>query len=230
MGMSWWGLGTFGFLLGMRHALEADHVAAVASLTDRNTTLAEAARLGAAWGLGHTLTLVIFGTAVLAADTLVSERLAWALELGVGLMLVALGADVLRRLVRDKVHFHAHRHDDGTTHFHAHSHGDGEDHRHHHGRLPKRAIFVGSMHGMAGSAALVLLTVSQAPSLLGGLLYIGIFGLGSIAGMALLSTAIAVPLHYSARTLTWMGNGLQGVIGGGTIVIGLALIYSLVHA
>ena len=228
--MSWVGLGVFGFLLGMRHALEADHVAAVASLTDRNTSFAQAARLGAAWGLGHTLTLLVFGTVVLAADTLVSERLAWALELGVGLMLVGLGADVLRRLVRSKVHFHVHRHDDGTTHFHAHSHEDEDAHRHDHGGLPKRAIFVGSMHGMAGSAALVLLTVSRAPSLLGGLLYIGIFGLGSILGMALLSTAIAVPLRYSARTFTWMGNGLQGAIGAGTIAIGLALIYSLVHA
>jgi len=213
----------------MRHAFEADHVAAVASLTSRKTSFRDALRLGAVWGLGHSVTLFVFGSVVLLADTLVSERLAWALELGVGLMLVVLGVDVLRRLVRSKVHFHVHRHENGTAHLHAHSHEDDSRHQHVHGTFPTRALFVGLMHGMAGSAALVLLTVSRATSLADGLVYIAIFGLGSILGMAILSTAIAMPIRYSARAATWFGNGLQGVIGAGTMGIGVSVIYTLLQ-
>ena len=223
------GLAVFGFLLGIRHALEADHVAAVASLSARSTSVAKAVRLGAVWGVGHTLTLFVVGTAVLVADTIVPERLARALELAVGLMLVVLGVDVLRRLVRSKVHFHVHEHDDGTTHFHAHSHAGEAGHRHAHtDGFSMRALLVGLMHGMAGSAALVLLTLSNTPSLAAGLVYIAIFGLGSICGMALLSVAIAVPLRYSARTTTWLHQSLQGVIGVITIALGVSLIYELV--
>jgi ABC-type nickel/cobalt efflux system permease component RcnA len=231
--MSWVGLATFGFLLGMRHAVEADHVAAVASLSTRPTSWVQAVRVGAVWGLGHTLTLFIVGTIVLLADTVVPEPIAWGLELAVGVMLVGLGADVLRRLLRERVHFHVHAHDNGTTHFHAHSHA--EENGHAHGQdpfqgFPRRALVVGLMHGMAGSAALVLLAISNAPSFAMGLVYIAVFGIGSILGMALLSVAITVPLRYSARSITSASfhNGLQGVIGVATVLIGFALILELV--
>ena len=233
--MSWVGLATFGFLLGMRHAVEGDHVAAVASLSTRPTSWVQAVRVGAVWGLGHTLTLFIVGTIVLLADTVVPEPIAWGLELAVGVMLVGLGADVLRRLLRDRVHFHVHAHDNGTTHFHAHSHAEEDGHAHGHGQdqclgFPRRALVVGLMHGMAGSAALVLLAISKAPSFATGLLYIAVFGIGSILGMALLSVAIAVPLRYSARLITSASfhNGLQGIVGIATVLIGFALILELV--
>lgn len=228
------GFAAFGFLLGLRHAVEADHVAAVASLSARNTSLAQAVRVGTFWGVGHTLTLFLFGGIVLLADTIVPEQLAWALELAVGVMLIALGIDVLLKLIRGRFHLHVHRHDDGTTHFHAHSHAGSEDHDHAHEhahahahRFPVRALLVGLMHGLAGSAALVLLAVSNAPSVATGLLYIAVFGLGSIFGMAILSVAIAVPLRYSARTMTWFHHGLQGVIGVATIALGASVIYEL---
>ncbi len=228
--MSWVGLATFGFLLGMRHALETDHVAALTSLSTRPTSWVQAVRIGAVWGLGHTLTLFIVGTIVLLADTVVPERIAWGLELAVGVMLVGLGADVLRRLLRDRVHFHVHAHDDGTTHFHAHSHAEENGHCHEHGHgFPGRALVVGLMHGMAGSAALVLLAIAKAPSVAMGILYIGVFGAGSILGMALLSVAISMPLRYSARLITSKSfhNGLQGIIGVAAVLIGLSFIFEL---
>lgn len=224
--MSWVGLATFGFLLGMRHAVEADHVAALASLSTRPTSWVHAVRIGAVWGLGHTLTLFIVSTIVLLADTVVPERLAWGLELAVGFMLVGLGVDVLRRLLRDKVHFHVHAHDDGTTHFHAHSHADEDSHGHSH-RFPARALVVGLMHGMAGSAALVLLAIAKAPSVAMGLVYVGVFGIGSILGMALLSVAISLPLRHTARSMNRFHHSVQGIIGVATVLIGFSLIFDL---
>lgn len=218
-----------GFLLGMRHALEADHLAAVAALATRSPTVAHAVRQGAVWGLGHTLTLVLFGAVVLGMDTVMPERLARGLELVVGLMLIALGLDVLRRVWRERIHFHVHHHRDGTVHLHAHSHrrGNGHDTRHHrhaHG-FPYRALAVGLMHGMAGSAALILLTLGSITSRWQGISYIALFGLGSMLGMAVLSVAIAMPLRYSAQWLSRLHNALQGTIGFVTIALGVVVTY-----
>lgn len=219
-----------GFLIGMRHALDADHLAAVASLATRTRSLERTVRLGAAWGLGHTLTLFLCGALVLVLDLAAPVRLAQGLELAVGIMLVALGADVLRRLAAERLHFHVHRHTDGETHFHAHTHDPAAPHdpdRHHHEHprgLPIRALLVGMVHGMAGSAALLLLTLETMRSVPLGLLYMLLFGAGSLVGMALLSAVIALPLRYSARTLTGLHNGLQALIGLGTVVLGLRLV------
>ncbi|MDH3691497.1 MAG: urease accessory protein [Gammaproteobacteria bacterium] len=222
-----------GFLIGMQHALEADHLAAVAALTTRSRSVAATARQGAAWGLGHTVTLFLFGSIVLWLDRAVPDRLAYALEFAVGVMLVALGVDVLRRLSKQRVHFHSHEHDDGITHFHAHSHVKATDHhndshRHDHAKgFALRALFVGLMHGMAGSAALILLTLQTVQSPLVGMMYIGLFGIGSIVGMAVLSATIAIPLRYSANALTWLHNGLHVTIGVVTIVLGLLLMHQV---
>jgi hypothetical protein len=141
-------------------------------------------------------------------------------------MLVVLGSHVLWRLWRDRVHFHRHHHRDGTVHFHAHSHA-GEilphakaPHAHAHG-FRWRTLLVGLMHGMAGSAALLMLTVTQAPSAAAALGYIALFGIGSMIGMGLLSTVIAVPIAISARWLTFANTGLQAAVGLVTIAIGL---------
>jgi hypothetical protein len=141
-------------------------------------------------------------------------------------MLVGLGAHVLWRLWRDRIHFHKHRHCDGTVHIHAHSHA-GETiaharaaHAHAHD-FRWRTLLVGLMHGMAGSAALLVLAVSQAPSVAAGLLYVALFGIGSMLGMGALSTVIAIPLALSARWLTWFNNVLQAAVGILTIAIGV---------
>ena len=223
---------SLGFLIGMRHALDTDHLAAVASLATRDRTMGDTIRQGAIWGVGHTLTLFLFGSLVLLLDAVIPQTLAAALEFMVGLMLLALGIDVLRRLLRDRIHFHRHRHADGTLHFHAHSHsgecGHPAVHVHQHRgpqAFPLRALLVGMMHGMAGSAALILLTLQAVQTPLAGIAYIALFGIGSIAGMALLSVIIAVPLRYSATSLTWMHNGLQAAIGIITVAIGGVIVY-----
>ncbi len=219
---------TLGFFIGMRHALEADHVAAISSLATRSASPRECVRQGVFWGLGHTLTLFFFGSAVLLLDRVLPEKLASGLELAVGVMLVVLGVDVLRRLAMERVHFHLHEHEDGFRHFHGHSHaGEPAESAHGHGhwrKLPLRALVVGLVHGMAGSAALILLTLESAPSVAAGLLYILLFGVGSVAGMALLSVAIAAPLRYSAAGLTRLHGLLHGAIGLATVAIGIATV------
>ena len=146
-------------------------------------------------------------------------------------MLVGLGAHVLWRLWRDRVHFHAHAHGDGIVHLHLHSHaGEGtshvrSSHSHVHG-FRWRTLLVGLMHGMAGSAALLVLAISQAASPVSGLLYVLLFGVGSMLGMGALSAVIAVPLAVSARSLSFANRALQGGVGAITIGIGAMTIYS----
>ena len=221
-----------GLLLGMQHALEADHLAAVASLTAHSRSKRNIIRHGAVWGLGHMLTLSVFAGAVVLSERAVSASLAQWLEIAVGVMLILLGASVLWRVVRERVHFHAHRHADGQMHLHAHSHA--QDHRPHRlsehdhvhpSGFPMRSLLVGMMHGLAGSAALVVVAATALRSPLEGLIYVILFGLGSVAGMALLSAVIAVPLSLTAHLLTWVNRGLQGVIGLATMGLGGVIIF-----
>lgn len=227
---------TLGLLIGMRHALEADHVAAVASMATNSRSLRETTRLGIAWGMGHTVTLFVIGTAVLLLDTIVPETLAQGLELAVGIMLLGLGLDVLRRLIRDGIHFHIHHHN-GERHVHAHGHRapvvihDMDAHRHGHRQpIPWRALFVGLVHGLAGSAALVLLALSTIHSLWQGIVYIALFGFGSILGMAMLSVVIALPLRYAADRAAWFYKGLSATIGILTTILGATVIWQQAFA
>ena len=220
-----------GFLLGMQHALEADHIAAVSSIASRRSEVTDIVKHGLTWGLGHTLTLFAFAGAAILLGHAIPAHLSRPLETAVGVMLVGLGAHVLWRLWRDRVHFHRHHHRDGTVHFHAHSHA-GETvphvkaaHAHAHG-FRWRTLLVGLMHGMAGSAALLVLAVTQASSAVAGLGYVALFGIGSMIGMGALSTVIAVPIAISARWLTWANRGLQAAVGLATIAIGLHTIAS----
>src|SRR3954454_19989152 len=224
-----------GFLLGMQHALEADHIAAVSSIAARRTHISDIVKHGLTWGVGHTLTLFAFAGAAILLGRAIPETVARPIEAAVGLMLIGLGANVLWRLWRDRVHFHRHGHGDGTVHFHAHSHA-GEiapharaAHRHEHG-IRWRTLLVGLMHGMTGSAALLVLTVSQAPSPAVGLGYVALFGVGSMIGMGALSSLIAVPLAVSARWLTSVNSALQGAVGVLTVAIGITTIAETVLA
>jgi cytochrome c biogenesis protein CcdA len=226
------GLCVLGLLLGMKHALEADHISAVAALATRSRSVKHTVLQGTVWGVGHALTLFAFGGVVLAMHEGVPQRLANVLELAVGAMLVVLGIDVFRRLRRDRVHFHLHRHGGEVLHIHAHSHAhdtaphDPAHHRHaHHERFPLRALFVGMMHGLAGTAALILLTVGAAPSAALGIAQIAAFGVGSVAGMAALSVAIALPLRISARFLTRVHHALHAAAGAATLGLGGAIMY-----
>ena len=219
-----------GFLLGLQHALEADHIAAVASIAAEKKGFRPIVRHGALWGLGHAVTLGAFGGAVYALKLTLDEKLASGLEFAVGVMLVLLGARLLFVMARARIHFHAHRHATGELHFHAHSHaGDVVDHRasaHAHMHPTGhwgRSLAVGMVHGLAGSAALVALAAASAPSVPLGLAFMVLFGAGSIAGMALFSAVIAVPLSFAGRTLTWASRALQALASVIAMGIGLHL-------
>ena len=220
-----------GLFIGMQHALEADHVAAVASIAVRRSSVSRIVRHGAVWGIGHTITLMIFAGAALFLDQAIEEALSTILELCVGLLLVGLGSHLFYRLWRDRVHFHTHRHAHGVRHIHAHSHRDErEDHassEHNHAHpsgVPLKTLLVGMMQGLAGSAVLLVLTTATVNDPVTGMMYIAMFGFGSVLGMAALSVFIAIPLSYSAFALTWVNRGLQVVVGGTTVILGLAIV------
>ena len=221
-----------GFLIGLKHALEADHVAAVASLASKTTSVREGLALGATWGLGHTITLFIFSSIVLIFDTVVSEQLALTLEFFVGCMLVLMGGAIIKEIIKKRVHLHKHKHSDGTTHLHFHSHAQenvehqSNPHQHtHKQQFSIRALLVGMMHGMAGSAALIVLTLNSVSSIGTRLVYIFLFGIGSVVGMALLSLMIIIPLRHSEYAANRTYQGLQVFIGLVTLFLGMIIMY-----
>ena len=225
-----------GFVLGMRHALEADHAAAVASLAIRNRSVYHSISQGLAWGIGHTLTLLLFSSIVLLLGIVIPEQFAEGLECAVGVMLIGLGIDLLRRMWKDRIHFHIHQHPNEPPHFHAHSHQTQEpqaiasshNHLHPH-EFPYRALLVGLMHGMAGSAALIVLTLQTVISPTEAVSYILMFGLGSTLGMGLFSIVMAIPLWYSAQSLTWLHHSIQACVGVLTTFLGLFVMYQHAH-
>lgn len=224
---------TLAFLIGMQHATEADHVAAVSSLVSKPNSLRQMLRHGAVWGIGHTVTLFVLAGSALLLGWTISDHFATTLEAAVGFMLIGLGVHVLYRLWKDRVHFHLHAHQDGPPHFHAHSHR-GEttatDLRHawtphgHAHHFSWRALFVGMVHGLAGSAALLVIAVTQVKSVFEGLAYIIIFGVGSIFGMAIMSAAISVPFLQTAKKLTHVNRIMQAGLGVFTIGIGVNIL------
>ncbi|MCF6319380.1 MAG: urease accessory protein, partial [Proteobacteria bacterium] len=205
------------------------HVAAVASLVAGNSNFQSTVLHGVVWGVGHTITLFIFCSVALLVDGIIPNDFAESLEFAVGIMLILLGLDVLYRLYKKRIHFHTHNHGDDVKHFHAHSHkvkNNINKHNHQHNKtFPKRALFVGLMHGMAGSAALIILTLNTVETPLMALSYIAFFGIGSILGMALLSVVIAVPLKYSAAKINWLYNALQISVAFVTVGIGSWIVF-----
>jgi cytochrome c biogenesis protein CcdA len=218
-----------GLLLGIRHALEADHLAAVVALSTRTRGRFDAMWRGVAWGIGHSTSLLLIGGVCLAFGAALSPAHAHWLERGVGVMLILLGLQVLARLRRDRLHLHVHRHDDGVVHLHAHRHQsdaarDAAHHHHHRSPSNLRALVVGSVHGMAGSAALVVLASASAGSFWRGLAYIAAFGLGSVISMGVLSVVISVPLTFSAQRLTRFFRFVEIPIALGTMTLGATML------
>ena len=218
-----------GFLIGMQHALEADHLAAVGTMAAGHHGGKRGLALrGAVWGLGHTITLFAICAAVILLGMTLTERMSAALEFGVGVMLVLLGLDVLRRMRAQRVHFHAHRHDGGRPHLHAHSHQgataphgeDPHDHKHPQG-FPLRALVIGLVHGAAGSAGLLALAVAATREPWAAVGYVAVFGLGSILGMAALSFVAAWPLGAAERHAKWLHGGLA--LGAAALAVGIGI-------
>ncbi|HXG49835.1 MAG TPA: urease accessory protein UreH [candidate division Zixibacteria bacterium] len=214
-----------GLLLGLQHALDADHLIAVSTIVSEHRSLRWASLIGAFWGLGHTATLFMVGLMVIGLRLTIPERVALGLEFLVAVMLVVLGANILRRSFGvEKVHLHAHTHNPEThSHFHVHR-GPDADHGHAHPfRAMRKPFFVGMVHGLAGSAALMLLVLSTIPSAIAGLAYIVIFGLGSVGGMLAVSSLIGLPFILTARRFTLLNRWIRLLAGVASVAFGLFL-------
>ncbi len=216
----------FGFLIGLKHAVEADHLAAVSTIVAERKNVFSSTIIGGFWGVGHTLSLLIVGALVIFLKLQISETLEARLEAIVGGMLVLLGLNALRKLwQKDKVHVHAHEHT-GHQHVHLHAHEDEkQEESHHFMRFSPRAIGIGMVHGLAGSAGLMLiiLPIISSPSV--AIFYILIFGVGSIAGMMIMSLLIGLPLHLTAGKFEILNKSLLGLAGIFSLSWGAYIIY-----
>jgi high-affinity nickel-transport protein len=242
----------------MLHAADADHVIAVSTIVARERTLSTAARIGALWGVGHTLTVFLVGGAVILLNMVIPPRLSLVMEFGVALMLVILGVVTMARVTREVranilpalaqgpadhthagagtgTHLHAHAHGD---YVHSHVHGHGTQ-NHGHGQTPQawldrklggltlyqtlRPLTVGVVHGLAGSAAIALLVLAQIREPLWAVLYLLVFGAGTVAGMMLIASLIAVPFALSRQRLPYLNLWLTLAAGLLSLGVGIAL-------
>jgi high-affinity nickel-transport protein len=244
----------FGFFLGMRHATDPDHVIAVSTIVSRERSIGKAAFIGVLWGLGHTLTILFVGASIILFGLAIPARAGLTMEFCVGLMLVFLGVLNLTGAMKwigekfspahPKVtgeHAHIHEHDT-KLHFHWHSHTPASEH--HADTLPPpqviekkfaglgfyqaiRPLFVGIVHGLAGSAAVALLVLSTIRAPKWAVLYLLIFGLGTIAGMMLITSIIALPFSFAGYRFDWLNRGLVTGSGILSLAFGLLLCYQI---
>ena len=223
-----WTTLALGFVLGLRHALDADHLAAVSTFVTEERSFLRTSLIGVSWGMGHTAALLVFGLGVAAFRLTLTPRLSQFLEFLVGCMLVFLGANVLVRLFRgQRLHAHTHEHN-GVRQSHLHLHLGGAKHEHQHRtlRLGGKPFVVGVVHGLAGTAALMMLVVGAIPSLLLAAGYILIFGLGSIGGMMSMSLLMTVPLALAARRLLLLERLIRLAAGLFSLGFGLFLAWN----
>ena len=217
-----------GFILGLRHALDPDHIVAVSTVVSECKSLRRSSLVGTFWGLGHTLSLFVVGCAVIALKLNISERVALLMEFAVAVMLVGLGANAVVKAVRGwRVHAHKHEHD-GNRHVHLHLHRPGEADVHKHRHIlgsGVRPFLVGMVHGLAGSAGLVLLALATIPSAVVGMIYIVLFGLGSVGGMIVMSSLISLPFLLVGRRLNVFAKLLQVSVGIISIGFGVYLMW-----
>jgi high-affinity nickel-transport protein len=246
-----------GFFLGMRHATDPDHVLAIATIVSRQRSLRGSALIGAVWGVGHTLTIFLVGSAIILFGIVIPGRLGLAMELAVGVMLVLLGVSTLTGFgggrgaaVADGgpghdhglwPHHHAHAHGD-YVHSHVHGHG-ARDHGHAEDRTPLawldrslgglrpyqwlRPLVVGIVHGLAGSAAIALLVLTAVGEPVWAMAYLALYGIGTIGGMMLITLALAAPFAFSWSRLPRLNWRLRVASGLLSFGFGLFLIYEI---
>lgn len=223
-----------GLVFGLKHATEVDHVVAVSTIVSRHRNLLLSALVGALWGVGHTATLLIMGVIVLLLRVAIPERVSNWFEFLVALMILGLGVSALWRALKkgSEVHLHKHSHD-GLDHVHLHFHEpatrhqqpDESKHSHAVSSVGIKPLLIGAMHGLAGSGALTLLVLTQIKSVSLGLLYLAVFGVGSIVGMLLMSGLIGLPFALSSRSLTGIHYRLQAAVACLSITFGLWYAY-----
>jgi high-affinity nickel-transport protein len=256
----------FGFLLGMRHATDPDHVIAVSTIVSRERSIAKAGLIGALWGVGHTLTILIVGAAIILLGIAIPTRLGLTMEFSVGLMLILLGILNLTGVLTfitdkfspahpkvDGSHAHLHEHENAKLHIHWHTH-TGETQHHAESLAPPRwfdrsgakatnknanaansngsanqnrastnlglfhtlrPLFIGLVHGLAGSAAVALLVLSTIHNPKWAVLYLLIFGVGTVAGMMLITAVISLPFSFAGYKFAWLNKSL--IVGSGVL-------------
>ncbi len=243
-----------GFVLGMRHATDPDHVIAVSTIVSRERSLSKAALVGAFWGLGHTVTILFVGAAIILFNLTIPPRVGLTMEFAVGLMLILLGILNLTGVSRwlsekfspahPKIsgeHAHIHEHN-SHLHFHWHAHQPAAEH--HGDSLPAphwlsapfaklglfhslRPFLIGIVHGLAGSAAVALLVLATIRDVRWGVLYLLIFGVGTIAGMILITMAMSLPFTYAGARFAWLNRGLVTGSGIISLIFGLFVTYHI---
>ena len=238
-----------GFLLGMRHATDADHVVAIATIVSRERSLGASALIGATWGIGHTVMIMAVGAAIIVFGVVIPPRLGLSMELAVGIMLVLLGVLTLTGMSHaasaapdHNGHDHLHAHGD-YVHQHPHGHGPGaHGHAEEHTPLSRldrgwfgrialydwlRPFVVGLVHGLAGSAAVALMVLTAIREPVAALFYLLLFGLGTIAGMMLITLVLSAPFSFTAVNLPKLNWRLRVASGLVSFVFGLVLIYGI---
>jgi len=240
-----------GFFLGMRHATDPDHVIAVSTIVTHERSLSKAALIGALWGVGHTLTILVVGAAIILFNLVIPTRVGLSMELAVGLMLILLGVLNLTGVTKwlsekfSPAHphvtgEHAHIHEHGShLHFHTHAHAPAKEHHADSLAAPRwlsrpfaklgvfhslRPLFIGIVHGLAGSAAVALLVLTTIHNPRWAVLYLLIFGVGTVAGMILITAAISLPFTYAGSRFAWMNRGL--ITASGLLSLGFGLFIS----
>lgn len=243
-----------GFFLGMRHATDPDHVIAVSTIVSQQRNLKRAALIGIFWGLGHTLTIFIVGSAIILFNLVIPVRLGLAMELSVGFMLILLGGWNLFSFMRavpataqipgaeDPVIVHSHPHSHGD-YVHTHPHRHASHHHDHAGQNPLarldrtlgnrtlyqllRPLIVGIVHGLAGSAAVALLILASIRNSTWAIAYLLVFGVGTIAGMMLITMSIASAFRFVGNRFQVFGRRLALVSGVISVAFGLLLAYQI---
>jgi high-affinity nickel-transport protein len=205
-------IAAIGFVYGLRHATDPDHVVAVTTIVARQRTMAGAAAIGAAWGVGHTLTILVVGGGIIVFGWVIPARIGLSTELSVGVMLIVLGLMTIAR-GQDQQHELAHRLDHRLDAFAPY-------------RL-MRPLLVGIVHGLAGSAAAALMILALIQNPRWGVLFLLIFGLGTIVGMMLMTAAIAVPFARTETRLVRLNHGLRLASGIISVVFGIVVAYRI---
>lgn len=223
-----------GVILGIRHALDPDHVVAVSTIVSEYKNPFRSFWIGISWGLGHTTTLLMIGIVIIGLRLTIPDRLALLFEFLVGIMLVGLGMQVIYKFSRGKIHQHDHGHaQNAHQHYHSHTKDQSHPKRHHLlqavGKpfLRKKSYLVGTAHGVAGSAAMTLLILASIESTLAGMVYILVFGLGSVLSMGIMTILISFPFVVSANRLPNLNRSIQLTVGTASVLFGGFLMYEI---
>ena len=237
-----------GFILGMRHATDADHVIAVSTIVTREQKASRAAMVGAAWGVGHTVTILAVGSILILFRITLPPRVGLSMELAMGVMLIVLGLRNLRASFawplarrhehKPTVHYHAH-----GDFIHAHDSTPDRPPSHHHEDTPVsrldrwfgrsslytmvRPLLIGIVHGLAGSAAIALLVLSTIPRARWAAAYLVIFGIGTILGMMLITMAMASTFSFGQKRFVNVGRHFEWAAGAISLVFGAFVTYQI---